>query len=92
MTSFGQVWTSNSRPRWLIALVAWLCLPAGSRADVGNVEVKDMAAYSELIVVAKVSKIEAAPANLKRDDAGMPPLKIDVDRLRALVKHTNPGK
>jgi hypothetical protein len=56
--------------------VAWLCFPVASRAEVREVEVKDLTARSELIVIANVSKIENAPASLERDDASMPPLKV----------------
>ncbi len=45
-------------------------------AEVKQVEVEDLAERSELIVIAKVSKIEDAPAQFERDDAGMPQLKV----------------
>jgi hypothetical protein len=76
MSPFGQFWASSPRPFWLVALVAWLCFPVGSRAEVKKGKVEDLAANSELIVIAKVSKIEDAPASLERDDPSMPPLKV----------------
>jgi hypothetical protein len=63
-------------PRWLVALVAVLGVPVTARAEVRTVAIEDLAARSELIVIAKVTKIEDAPAEFERDDAGMPPLKV----------------
>lgn len=71
--------TFPSRPfrfRGLVLLVALLGIPAIARAEVRAVAIEEIAAWSERIVIARVTKIEDAPADFERDDAGMPPLKV----------------
>jgi hypothetical protein len=65
----------------VIATVAAISVPSVMRAKVREVEFKDLAARSDLIVVATVSKVEDCPANLERVDPGMPALKVATARV-----------
>jgi len=67
---------STSKAASLVALAVGIGFPVVSRAEVKPVVLEDLAARSHLIVIAKVSTVEDAPANLGRDDPGMPPLKV----------------
>ncbi|QEH35555.1 hypothetical protein OJF2_41080 [Aquisphaera giovannonii] len=81
MSPLGRSRPGGSRPFCLVTLVAWLCFPVGSRAEVKETNIESLATNSELIVVAKVTKIEDAPASLERDDPSMPPLKVATARV-----------
>ncbi len=76
MLPFGLFRLSTFKAVTFFVVAFAIGFPVGSRAEVRKVYVEDLAADSELIVIAKVSKIEDAPASLERDDAGMPPLKV----------------
>jgi hypothetical protein len=62
----------------VVATVALLffTFPIPTRAEVSEVSLKDLIAKSETIVVAKVSKLEDGPADLKPVEADYPPVKV----------------
>lgn len=60
----------------LVAVFIGICLPGGLRAEVKEVDFKDFATRCDLIVAAKVSKVEDGPAHLVRMDPGMPALRV----------------
>jgi hypothetical protein len=76
MPRLGRLRMTEAEIARLLAVVVGVCFPFGVRAEVKNVHLEDLAAHSDLIVVAKVLKIEDAPAQLERDHPGMPPLKV----------------
>jgi hypothetical protein len=86
---------ARSRSRRAISVVvavAWLGFPAGLRAEVKEVAFEDLANRSELIVVARVSKVEDGPQSLKRMDESMPPLKVATAQVTATWKGAPVGE
>jgi hypothetical protein len=59
-----------------VVAMAGTCFTAEANGKVSMVEFKDLAARSDLIVIATVSKVEDGPASLKGIDTGMPALKV----------------
>ena len=63
--------------RWVIVAAAiGMSFPAASMARIADIELKDLAMRSHLIVVAKVLKVEDGPANPDQMDPSAPVLKI----------------
>src|SRR5436305_14997580 len=60
----------------VLAALPGMCFPPVVRAEVKDVAFKDFAVNSDLIVVAKVTKVEAGPTQLERFDRAMPALRV----------------
>src|SRR5262245_28959267 len=59
-----------------IAAFVLMSFPTSSWAEVAEIELKDLVARSDLIVVAKVSKVEDGPDHIKPVEARFPPVKV----------------
>jgi hypothetical protein len=68
----------NPRAILLVALIVGVCPPPDVSAAVGEIGVKELATASDLIVLAKVSKVEDGPKQLRGVRPDMPPLKVEV--------------
>lgn len=60
----------------IVALLSLLCLQSVASAEVREISLADLAKRSEWIVVARVTKVEAGPADLEELDPSMPRFKI----------------
>ena len=60
----------------VLVAIAGMCLSALVRAGVKDVAFNDFAMRSDLIVFARVTKVEVGPAHLERFDRAMPALRV----------------
>jgi hypothetical protein len=60
----------------VIVSLVLLAVPVQARSDVKDVTLKDLAAESQLIVVARVTKVEDGPAELQPARDEFPPVKV----------------
>jgi hypothetical protein len=76
--SLAQVGSGPFRALTSIAAVAGVLFPFGVKAAVREVALTDLAKRSELIVVARVVKVENGLAQLESSDPSMPALKVAI--------------
>jgi hypothetical protein len=67
--------------RLLVTLAISLIVSAPAWASVVDIDLKDLVAQSDLIVVATVTKIEAAPDHIKTAEEPYPPVKVATARV-----------
>jgi hypothetical protein len=60
----------------VIATALSLSIPAPAQAEVREIDLKDLVAHSDLIVVATVTKIDVAPDDIKAVEDRYPPVKV----------------
>jgi hypothetical protein len=71
------MWNRQTRrARGTIATLVLMSFPTLAWAEVKEIALKDLVAGSDLIVVAKVSKVEDGPPNIKPVEARFPPVKV----------------
>jgi hypothetical protein len=79
--TFGRFRLNGPRVSLLVAVVVGICFAAGSRAEVRQIDLEDLAEHSDLVVVAEVVKIEDGPAHLKADEGTKGPLDVATARV-----------
>jgi hypothetical protein len=65
----------------MLALAVSFMLPSPATARVKDIDLTDLVAQSDLIVVATVTKVEAAPDDIKAVEERYPPVKVATARV-----------
>ena len=84
----ARPWPRKALTLLVLAAIPGMCFPPVLRAEVKDVAFKDFVVNSDPIVVAKVTKVEAGPAQRERIDPMMPALRFAIAQVIETWKGT----